>query len=445
MSHDELVRRNKAHTLTSWTAQDDWNPLSMVKAEGVYFWDADGKRYLDWSSQLFNVNIGHANPHVIQAIQEQVARLSYAYPGIATEPRAVLGQMLAEITPNGLEKAFFTLGGADGIETAMKMARLSTGRQKVVTRYRAFHGATFGAMSAGGDPRRLANEPGLPWIVRVHDPYPYRSPLYRGRTAEEGDQALVDQVAETLDFEGPQNVSAILLEGYSGSSGVIQGGEVFWNGIQALCRQQGILLIIDEVLSGFGRTGEWFGINHYPSVEPDMLVLAKGLTSGYVPLGAVVVSDEISAYFDHHTLWTGLTYSAHPVGCAAAIANLEVYQSENLIRRAHQSGKFLHAELVDLAERHPSVGDVRGIGLLQLLELVASRETREPLSGFNQPLSEPMKAVAASLRAQGMSTFVRWNMIFCTPPLIIDERQLRDGIQILDEALTIADNYAAGE
>jgi taurine--2-oxoglutarate transaminase len=325
------------------------------------------------------------------------------------------------------------------------MARLFTGRQKVVTRYRAFHGATFGAMSAGGDPRRLANEPGVPWIVRVHDPYPYRSPLYRGRTAEEGDQALVDQVAETLDFEGPQNVAAILLEGYSGSSGVIQGGEVFWNGIQALCRQHGILLIIDEVLSGFGRTGEWFGINHYPNVEPDMLVLAKGLTSGYVPLGAVVVDGEISAYFDRHTLWTGLTYSAHPVGCAAAIANLEVYRSENLIARSAERGKILHAGLIDLAERHPSVGDVRGIGLLHLFELVASRKTREPLSGFNQPLSDPMKAVAASLRAQGMSTFVRWNMIFCTPPLIIDESQLRDGIQILDQALAIADEYGTGD
>jgi taurine--2-oxoglutarate transaminase len=445
MSHNELVQRNKAHTLTSWTAQDDWNPLSMVKAEGVYFWDADGKRYLDWSSQLFNVNIGHANQHVIRAIQDQVARLSYAYPGIATEPRAVLGQMLAEITPNGLNKSFFTLAGADAIECAMKMARLFTGRQKVVTRYRAFHGATFGAMSAGGDPRRLANEPGVPWIVRVHDPYPYRSPLYRGRTAEEGDQALVDQVAETLDFEGPQNVAAILLEGYSGSSGVIQGGEVFWNGIQALCRQHGILLIIDEVLSGFGRTGEWFGINHYPNVEPDMLVLAKGLTSGYVPLGAVVVDGEISSYFDRHTLWTGLTYSAHPVGCAAAIANLEVYRSENLIARSAERGKILHAGLIDLAERHPSVGDVRGIGLLHLFELVASRKTREPLSGFNQPLSDPMKAVAASLRAQGMSTFVRWNMIFCTPPLIIDESQLRDGIQILDQALAIADEYGTGD
>lgn len=445
MSHDELVRRNKAYTLTSWTAQDEWNPLSMVKAEGVYFWDADGKRYLDWSSQLFNVNIGHANPRVIRAIQEQVARLSYAYPGIATEPRAVLGQRLAEITPPRLDKAFFTLGGADAIETAMKMARLFTGRQKVVTRYRAFHGATFGAMSAGGDPRRLANEPGVPWIVRVHDPYPYRSPLYRGRTAEEGDQALVDQVAETLEFEGPHNVAAILLEGYSGSSGVIQGGAAYWNGIQALCREYGILLILDEVLSGFGRTGKWFGINHYPNVEPDMLVLAKGLTSGYVPLGAVVVSGEISTYFDRHTLWTGLTYSAHPVGCAAGIANLEVYRSENLIERSQERGKSLHAGLVDLAERHPSVGDVRGIGLLQLIELVASRETREPLSGFNRPPSEPMKAVAASLRAQGMSTFVRWNMIFCTPPLIIDEQQLQDGIQILDEALAIADKYAAGD
>lgn len=445
MDHNELVRRNKAHTLASWTAQDDWNPLSMVKAEGVYFWDADGKRYLDWSSQLFNVNIGHGNQHVIRAIQEQVARLPYAYPGIATEPRAVLGEMLAEITPSRLHKSYFTLGGADGIESAIKMARLFTGRQKIVTRYRAYHGATFGAMSAGGDPRRLANEPGVPWIVRVHDPYSYRSPLYRGRSTDEGDQALVDQIAETLEYEGPESIAAILLEGYSGSSGVIQGGEIFWNGIHSLCRQYGILLIVDEVLSGFGRTGEWFGINHYPKVDPDMLVLAKGLTSGYVPLGAVVVSEEVAAYFDGHTLWTGLTYGAHPVGCAAGIANLEVYRRESLVERARERGKVLRAGLVDLAERHPSVGDVRGIGLLQLVELVASRETREPLSRYNQPLSEPMKQISASLRAQGMSTFVRWNLIFCAPPLVINEQQIQEGIQILDQALKTADEFAEGE
>ncbi|MFQ5921596.1 MAG: aminotransferase class III-fold pyridoxal phosphate-dependent enzyme [Anaerolineales bacterium] len=444
MNHEEVVRRNKAYSLASWIPQKQWNPLSMSKAEGVYFWDLDGRRYLDWSSQLFNVNIGHGHPHVIQAVQDQVARLAYAYPGIATQPRARLGKMLADLTPGDLQKAFFTLGGSDAIENALKMARMVTGRQKVVARYRAYHGATFGAMSVGGDPRRLANKPGVPWVVRVHDPYAYRSPLYSGRSADEGDQALVAQIEETIQFEGPGNVAAILLEGYSGSSGVIQGGEEFWRGIRSNCDRYEILLIIDEVLSGFGRTGKWFGINHYSYVEPDMMVLAKGLTSGYIPLGAVVVSKQVAAHFDNEPLWSGLTYSAHAVGCAAAIANIEVYQNENLVERASEMGKALRAGLMDLAEGHPSVGEVRGVGLLQVVELVTDRRTREPMSPFNAPLSEPMQQLATALREDGLSTFVRWNWVFCTPPLIVSEEQMTEGLKIMDRALSVADKFAAG-
>lgn len=442
-SHATLAERNKAYTLASWKAQNDWQPMTMTRADGVYFWDADGKRYLDWSSQLINVNIGHGNQHVIRAIQEQVGQLSYAYPAIATEPRARLGELLAEITPDGMTKSFFTLGGADAIENAIKMARLVTGRQKVLARYRAFHGATFGAMSAGGDPRRLANEPGVPWVIHMHDPYAYRSPLYNGRTPEQGDQALIQQIAETIEFEGPHQIAAILLEGYSGTSGIIQGGETFWHGIQQLCQQHGILLIIDEVMSGFGRTGEWFGINHYPYVRPDMLVMAKGITSGYMPLGAVAVRDEVAAYFDTNVLWGGLTYSAHALACAAGIANIEVYRAENLIARSREMGKRLRAGLVQLAEQHPCVGDIRGTGLHQVVELVQNRETREPLSGFNKPMTEPMKQVAASLEKDGMSTFVRWNWIFCAPPLIINEAELQEGLDMMDRALTLADAFVA--
>lgn len=441
MNHKQLAERNKATNLASWIAQADWDPLSMSRADGVYFWDADDRRYLDWSSQLFNVNIGHANPGVIQAIQEQVARLSYAYPGMATEPRARLAELLNELTPGRMAKTFFTLGGADAIENALKIARLFTGRQKIVSRYRAYHGATFGAMSASGDPRRLPNEPGVPWIVRVHDPYPYRSPLYKDRSPEQGDQALVDQISDTLTYEGPDSVAAILLEGYSGSSGVIQGGETFWRGIQQLCDLHGILLIVDEVLSGFGRTGQWFGIDHYPQVEPDLVVMAKGLTSGYAPLGAVGVSDRIAEHFETHTLVTGLTYSAHPVSCAAAIANIAVYRELGLIERSRQMGMELRRGLMDLAEGHPSVGEVRGTGLLQVLELVRNRETREPLSEFNAPPSEAMREVAASLRQQGLSTIVRWNLLFSTPPLIIDEHQINAGLEMLDQALSVADQY----
>ena len=444
MNHAELVARNKASNLASWTSQADWNPISMVRGEGVYFWDADGKRFIDWSSMLVNVNIGHGHPHVIQAIQKQVAKMTYAYPGIATEERARLAEMLAEIAPQGLKKTFFTLGGADAIENAMKLARLSTGRQKILARYRAFHGAGFGAMTAGGDPRRLANEPGVSWIVHVHDPYAYRSPIYRGRTREEGDTVVADLIEETVQFEGPENVAGILLESYSGTSGIIQGGEVFWRRIQEIADRYSILILLDEVMSGFGRTGKWFGIDHYPFVKPDLVVMAKGITSGYVPLGAVMASEKVSAYFDDHVLWGGLTYSAHALACAAGIANLEVYKNEKLIENAAKMGKVMRAQLVDLAEQHPCVGDVRGTGLLQVIEIVKDRETREPMSAFNKPLTPPMAAVAASLRQQGMSTFVRWNMIFCCPPLVIHEDQVKEGVGIIDQALAAADKAYEG-
>jgi taurine--2-oxoglutarate transaminase len=332
ISHADLVAKNKEYTLASWMAQNDWNPISMVRGEGIYFWDADGKRYIDWSSQLVNVNVGHGHPRVIKAIQEQIAKLSFAYPGIATEPRARLGELLAEIMPHDLNKAFFTLGGADAIENAIKMARLYTGRQKIIARFRAFHGGSFGSMMAGGDPRRLANEPGVPWVVHVPDPYAYRSPIYRGRTQDEGDAILGDLIEETIIMEGPQYVAAILLEGYNGTSGLIQGGPVFWKRIQEICDKYGILLIVDEVMSGFGRTGEWFGINHYPYVKPDLMTMAKGLTSGYVPLGAVGVSDKIASFFADHVLWAGLTYGAHPLACAAGVATIETYKAEGLVR-----------------------------------------------------------------------------------------------------------------
>ncbi len=440
--HAYLVQATKAHNLASWTAQKDWRPLSMVRAEGVYFWDADEVRYLDWSSQVFNVNVGHAHPRLVEAIQEQAARLSTAGPGMATEARARLGVQLADVTPQGLNKAFFTLGGSDANENAIKMARLVTGRQKIIARYRAYHGATFGALSAGGDPRGLPNEPGVPWVVHVHDPYPYRSPLYRGRSPEEGDRLLADLIEETILFEGPDNVAAILLEGYSGTSGIIQGGPVFWERIGEICKAHGILLIADEVLSGFGRTGAWFGVDHYPGVRPDLLVMAKGLTSGYVPLGAVMVSDTIASHFEDHTLWAGLTYHAHPLACAAASANIEILQEEGLVDRARDLGRVLRAGLVDLAERHPSVGDVRGAGLQQVVELVSDRSTREPLSPFNRPFSPAMRAVIAALRENGLSTYVRWNLLFSAPPLIVSEGQLEEGLEALDRALDAADEYA---
>ncbi len=428
-AHNELVRRNKEFTLTSWTAQKNWKPISITRGEGVYFWDAEGRRYLDWSSQLFNLNIGHGHPKVIAAIREQLDQLQYTMPSLASEPRARLGELLREVTPAGLTKAFFTTGGSDAVENAMKLARLATGRQKILTRYRSYHGATFGAMSAGGDSRRLPNEPGVPWIVRLPDPYSYRSPLYRGRTEEEGDQAVVDSMEEIIQFEGPENIAALMLEGYSGTSGIIQGGATYWRGVETLRAKYGFLLIIDEVLSGFGRTGEWFGIDHYPWVQPDLMAMAKGLTSGYVPLGGVMMTDAVASHFEEHTFYGGLTYSSHPLACAAGVATLQAYQEAGLIANARQMGKALRAGLVDLAEKYECIGEIRGAGLHYVIELVTDRATRAPLG------AAALNPAAAALRENGMSTFVKQNMVFSAPPLIATEAQIQEGLVILDRAL----------
>lgn len=444
MNHAELSDKGKQFTMAAWAAQDQWNPLTMSRAEGVYFWDADGKRYIDWSSMLMNVNIGHGNRHVIRAIQSQAERFTFARPDYVTEPRARLGEILAEVTPHRLSKSFFTLAGADAIENAMKVARLYSGREKVLTRYRSYHGGTFAAATAGGDVRRLANEPGVPWIVRMHDPYAYRSSLYRDRSPEEGDQALVDQIRDTIIFEGPENIAALLIEGYSGTSGIIQGGEVYWRGIQEIKEEFGLLLIIDEVMSGFGRTGKWFGIDHYPFVEPDVMVTAKGLTSGYVPLGAVTVSSEIAEHFDGSVLWCGLTYSAHALACAAGIAVYEVYRDEDLVARAATQGEKLEKGLEELQRKHPCLGEIRGTGLHFVVELVKNRETREPMSPFNGPLTEPMAKIASFFREEGLSTFVRFNWIFCCPPLIVSDDELQEGLELVDRALHLADPYVDG-
>ncbi|MEM7537197.1 MAG: aminotransferase class III-fold pyridoxal phosphate-dependent enzyme [Chloroflexota bacterium] len=436
-----IAAKNKQYTLTTWKAQKSWQPMTMTRSKGVYFWDADDKKYMDWSSQLVNVNVGHSHPRVVKAIQDQASKLCFAMPSLASEPRGQLGEALSKVTPKGHTKTFFTLGGADSNENAMKMARMYTGRQKVIGRYRAYHGSTFGAMSASGDPRKGPSDPGVPWTVHVHDPDTYRSPLYQGRSQEEGDALLIAQIAQTIEFEGPETIAAIILEGYSGTSGILQGGEVFWRGIQNLCDKHGIMLIIDEVMSGFGRTGRWFGVDHYPYVKPDFLVMAKGLTSGYIPMGGISVSDRVAEYFEENTLHAGLTYSAHTLACAAAIATLEVYHEENLIEHANEMGKVLRAGLLDLAEGHRCVGDVRGTGLLQVLDLVKSRETREPMSGFNQPQTEPMLKMMALCREKGLSAFSRWNWLFSAPPLVATEEQIQWALEILDEALNIADEY----
>jgi taurine--2-oxoglutarate transaminase len=438
-----IVEQNLEYTLFDWVPQAAINPIPIERAEGIYLYDTSGKRYIDWSSQLVNVNIGHSHPKVIEAIKAQAEKLLYVHPHMATEIRGEVARKLAEITPGRLQKSLFTLGGTESNEHAIRIARLYTGRDKIVTRYRSYHGATAGAASAGGDPRRLGAEPGMPWIVRVHDPYRYR--CFFCRDLPQCNLMCEEHIEQTILFEGPENVAAVLLEGWNGSSGIIQSprNREYFQRLRQFCDQHGILIIADEVMSGFGRTGKWFGIEH-GGIEPDIMAVAKGLTSAYLPLGATIVSEEIGDYFDKHTLWAGMTYNSHPVCLAAASACIDVYKDENLIERSAQMGEVLERELAGLQAKHPSLGEYRGVGLFYAIELVKNRETREPISGFNQPPSEGMKRLAAYLRENGLFTMVRWNWIFCAPPLVITEEQLREAIEIISGALDITDSYCEG-
>lgn len=439
-AQNEMVDLNREYTFFSWETQGAVNPIPAVRAEGMYFWDTTGNRYLDFNSQLMNVNIGHGNRKVIDAIKQQAETLTYMYPGIATDPRGRLGEKLAQITPGTLKKTFFSLSGTEANESAMKIARQYTGRQKILARFRAFHGQGFGAQQAGGDPRRLPNEPGVGWVVHVHDPYRYRCLFCRGLDA--CNLTCAHHIEEVVHYEGPENIAAIMLEGYSGSSGIIAPPDPeYWTIVRQICDKYGILLIVDEVMSGFGRTGKWFGVDHYPDAKPDMITMAKGLTAGYVPLGATIVTDKIAQHFETHPLMIGGTYSSHTLACAAALACIEVYEEEGLIENSATMGLELSKGLHDLQAEHPSVGEVRGIGLFQVLELVKNRDSRTPMSEFNKPLTEPMKKLSAHLRANGIFAFVRWNMLFACPPLIINHQQLQDGLNVFNEALAISDQY----
>lgn len=438
----ELIDLNRRYTFFSWSVQSAVKPLAVVRAKGSYFWDAEGKRYLDFASQLMNVNTGHQHPKVVAAIKQQADKLCYAYPGLATEPRGELGRLLAEVTPGDLTKTFFTLGGADAVDNAIKLARLYTGRQKVMTRYRSYHGATYGAISATGDPRRLPVEPGIPGIVRVFDPYCYRCVF--GREPESCHRECITHIEAVIRFEGPDRVAALLFEGVTGTSGIFVPPDDYWPRLREMCDKYAIVLISDEVMSGFGRTGEWFAVDNW-QVVPDMMVVAKGLTSGHVPLGAVIVSQPIADHFEDRYLPLGLTYSAHTLACAAGVATIQAYQEDGLIDNAKRMGDILGRSLEDLKEKHASVGDVRYIGLFSVIELVKDKKTREPMAPWNAKPEElgVMAKVLPALRERGLSTFVKWNWIFVVPPLCVTEDELREGLAIIDEVLDITDREAS--
>lgn len=443
-THEEIVRMNKDHVFFSWIPQGAADPISMSRAEGVWFWDATGKKWIDFASQLMNVNVGHGNQKILDAITTQAQRLAFAYPGMAVDVKGAAGKRISEVTPGDISKVMFTLGGAEAIENAIKIARLYTGRHKIVTRYRSYHGATAGAITAGGDPRRHPAEPGIPGIVRVMDPYCYRCPFGQSGP-DQCARECVSHVEQVIQFEGPENVAAILMEGVTGSSGIILPPEDYWPRIREIADKYGILVIADEVMSGFGRTGQWFGIDNY-DVVPDIITMAKGLTCGYLPLGAVAVRKHIADHFDDNTFACGLTYSGHPVSCAAALATIDVYEEEGLIENARTMGAQLADHLATLKERHPSVGDVRSIGLFGVIECVKDRQTREPTAPWNAKASQmgAMAKVAKHLRDEGLYTFVRWNWIFTVPPLSINGDELKHGIDIIDRALVHADAAYTG-
>ena len=436
MTGEEMIALVKKHTLFEWSAQSKVDPLPVAKAKGVYFWTPEGKRFLDFNSQLMSVNIGHGDPRVIEAIHQQASTLAYANPYMATEPRARLGAKLAEITPGDIDTFFFTNGGAESNENAIKIARLFTGRHKILTRYRSYHGATAGSMSLTGDPRRWANEPGIPGVIRVFDPY---HGIERGWDTVE--QALTN-VEEVIQLEGGQNIAAFILEPVTGTNGVLVPPDGYLQGVREICTRHGILMIADEVMSGFGRTGEWFAVDHW-KVVPDLLTMAKGLTSSYLPLGAVGVRHHIASYFQDKVFYGGLTYNSHPMGCAAALATIRVYEEDGLIENAKKMGQVLKQLLSELASRHLSVGAVRSIGLFGLVELVRNRKTREPMAPFNGS-SEEMKALGRFFLEQGLYTFVRWNSFFTNPPLCISENELREGFAIIDRGLQAADKAVVG-
>jgi len=431
MTGKEIVDLTKKHTLYEWSAQSKVDPIPVARAKGIYFWTPEGKRFIDFNSQLMSVNIGHGDARVIQAIADQAATLCYANPFMATEVRARLGQKLAEITPGDIDTFFFTNGGAEANENAIKLARFFTGRHKIIARYRSYHGATAGAISLTGDPRRWAAEPGIPGVVRVLDPY---HGIERGWESAESSLAMIE---ETIQLEGPQTIAAFILEPVTGTNGILIPPDGYMQGVRKLCDNYGILMIADEVMAGFGRTGEWFAVDHW-KVVPDLICMAKGLTSSYIALGAVGMRHHIAQHFQDKVFYGGLTYNSHPMGCATALATIRVYEEDNLIENARKTGSIMKDLGAELQKKHRSVGAVRSIGLFGILELVRSQKTRQPMAPFNGT-SDEMAALGKFFRENGLYTLVRWNTFYTNPPLCINEQQLREAFAIIDKGLEITD------
>jgi len=430
---------DRAHVFHSWSAQALIAPMVIERAEGCYVWDHEGNRYLDFSSQLVNVNIGHQHPKVVAAIQEQAARLCTIAPQHANDVRSEAARLIAELAPADLDKVFFTNGGADAIENAVRMARLHTGRHKVLTTYRSYHGNTTTAIQMTGDPRRWPNDGGATGIVHFFGPYPYRSPFWSTSVEEEGQRAL-EHLEQVVAFEGPSTIAAIVLETIPGTAGILVPPDGYLAGVREICDRHGIVYVADEVMAGFGRAGEWFAVDRW-GVTPDLIAFAKGSNSGYVPLGGVVISERIAATFAERVFPGGLTYSGHPLACAAAVASINAIRDEGIVENARRVGAdVLGPGLRELAERHPSVGEVRGLGVFWALDLVRDRSTREPLAPYGGT-SPAMTELVAACKARGLLPFTNFNRLHVVPPCTITDGEVKEGLAALDDALAVADAH----
>ena len=437
MTGEEISRMQTENVLQSWSKQKGLYPIAIERAEGIYMWDYDGKRYTDMSSQLVNLNVGFGNRKIIDAIKEQAEKICYVAPSYASEPRAKLAGMILELMPDNMGKVFFANAGADANENAIKIARMYTGRNKVFSRYRSYHGSTFGAGNLTGEPRRYPLEPGIPGFVKFFDPYIYREKI-KFESEEAASEYYVSKLREQIIYENPDSVAAIVMETITGSNGVIIPPKGYLAGVRKICDEFGIMMICDEVMAGFGRTGKMFAFENF-GVKPDIVSFAKGVTCGYVQLGGCVVSKKIAEYFDDHTLLCGLTYSGHPLACAAGVACLNYYKEANILDNVQKSGKHLGELLEAMKEKHISIGDVRYIGLFSSIELVKDRNTREPLVPYGKDPDGVMKKIIGKLSAKGFMTYSHENMIFVSPPLIITPEQLDEEFVKLDEVLSEVD------
>ncbi len=442
---EEVFDLDRAHVFHSWSAQKLISPLPIASAEGCYFWDYEGNRYLDFSSQLVNVNIGHQHPKVIAAIQEQAGRLVTVAPQHANDVRSEAAALIASVAPAGHSKVFFTNGGADANENAVRMARLHTGRHKVLSAYRSYHGNTTTAVTLTGDPRRWPNENGVAGIVHFFGPYPYRSPFWSTSDEQEADRAL-EHLEQVILFEGPQTIAALVLETVVGTAGVLIPPAHYLAGVRELCDRFGIIYIADEVMCGFGRTGDWFAYEHF-GVTPDLITFAKGVNSGYVPVGGVIISDEIAATFDERVFPGGLTYSGHPLAAASIVATITAMREEGIVENAKRVGEeVIGPGLRELAQRHPVIGEVRGMGVFWALDLVRDRETREMLVPYNAAgaANQPMAELVAACKSRGLMPFTNYNRLHVVPPCTVSDAEAKEGIGILDEAFGVLAQYYQG-